>query len=116
MADVIVQEITKMVKTDVEQGMKYYSVLSALNNLELTNRQIQLLAFTAIRGTITPLSARQEFVELFDSSLNSIENIKGKLVRMGLIVKIGEMYKILPSIDLDFKKDIVLKIQLNRRE
>lgn len=115
MAELVVQKLRKKVKGDLEMGIKYYSLLSALNNLELSERQIQLLSFTSLRGTITPLAARKEFVKMFNSSLNSVENIKGKLSKRGFIVKIGGMYKVNPDIDLDFSKDVVLQVKLIHR-
>lgn len=116
MGEVVAQKLMKEVKTDIERGIKYYAVLSALNGLNLSERQIQLLAFTSVRGTITPMPARKEFVKMFNSSLNSVENIKGKLVHMGLLVKRGEMYKVLPSIDLDFSKELVMQIKIKGHE
>jgi hypothetical protein len=112
MGQVVAQKLMKEVKNDIERGIKYYALLSALNNLNLSERQIQLLAFTAVRGTITPLPARKEFVKMFNSSLNSVENIKGILVDKGLIVKKGGMYKVLDTIDLDFSQEMVLQIKL----
>lgn len=112
MAEVVVQRLIKKVKNELEVGIKYYSVLSALNSWKLTKRQTELLAFTSIRGTITPLAARQEFVKIFKSSMHSLENIKGKLIAKGLIVEDGDMYRVHPAIALDFSKDIILKITI----
>ena len=116
MAEVVVQKLMKEVKTEVEVGIKYYSLLSALNDLKLSKKQIELLAFTAVRGTITPLPAKQEFVKMFRSSIHSLENIKGKLVKRGLIIKDGDMYRVNPVIALDFSKDLILKIRIGRKE
>jgi hypothetical protein len=112
MAEVVVQKLIKKVKNDIELAIKYYSVLSALNDLKLAKKQIQLLAFTAVRGTITPLPAKQEFVKLFNSSINSLENIKGKLVKRGLLVKDGDMYRVNKLIALDFSKPLVLNMKI----
>lgn len=116
MGELVVQKLMKEVKTEIEMGIKYYSILSALNSLDLSERQLQLLAFTAVRGTITPKPAREEFIKMFGSSKNSLENIKGVLVHMGLLVKIGGMHRVLPSIDLDFSKDMIFQINLKNKE
>lgn len=115
-AAVVAQKFRKDVKTKIDKGIKYYSLISALNDLNLSKRQIQLLAFTSVRGTITPLPAREEFVKMFRSSLNSVENIKGKLVLKGLIVKRNGMFKVLPAIDLDFSKELTLQIKITGGE
>ena len=112
MGEVVAQRLIKNVKSEMDKAIRYYAILSALNDLGLTKRQVQLLAFTAIRGTITPIKARKEFVKMFGSSMNSVENLKGKLVKSGLLVKKGELYRVVKGTSLDFQKEIVLKISL----
>lgn len=113
---VIVQKIRKEVASDVEKAIKYYSVLLAFNEVKLPQKQLYLLAFTAARGSITSPAARKEFVEMFDSSLASLENMKQKLVKAGFLVQSEMKYRINPRIVLDFSKDIQLQINLVGRE
>lgn len=111
----VVQSIRKETELDEFQvALKYYSILSILNSLGLTQRELELLAFTAVRGTITPLPAREEFVQKFHSSLDSLENIKGKLVKKGLMVKVEDMYRVNPHIALDFTGPVLLKILMRK--
>ena len=63
----IVQKLKKPVEDQFATAEKYYSLLSALNGLKLTQREIQLVAFTAIRGNISYANIRQEFCEKYDS-------------------------------------------------
>lgn len=107
-----IQKIVRNEREMIDIAFKYYSIMSILHNLNLPVRQTQLLAFTAIRGTITPLSAREEFVKMFGSSMNSVENMKGKLFKQGLLVVNGGMYKVNPQILPDFSQDKYL-FQIN---
>lgn len=109
---VIVQKIRREVASDVEKAIRYYSVLLALNNVKLPQKQLYLLAFTAARGSITSPAARKEFVEMFDSSLASLENMKQELVKAGFLVQIDMKYRVNPKIALDFSKDVMLQINL----
>lgn len=109
---VIVQRLRKTVPSNIDKAIKYYQVLSVLNNLDLTHKQVELLAFTSVRGTITSPSARKEFVEIFDSSLASLENIKRKLKKKGWLVEVDRRYHVNPKANLDFSKDILLQINL----
>lgn len=109
---VIVQRLEKRLEGDLPKAIMYFSILSTLNKLKLTERDIEVLAFTSIKGTITSPAARKEFVEIFDSSKASLENIKGKLVKLGWIVKIDNKYKIHPNLHIDFSKDIILQLKL----
>lgn len=109
---VIVQKIQRKVDSDIEKAVKYYSVIFALNNIRIPQKQLYLLAYTAARGSITSPAARSEFVKLFDSSLASLENMKQELVKAGLLVRVDRKYKVNPKIALDFTNNVVLQINL----
>ncbi len=110
--EIVAQRIKITYEKSIDKAIAYYSLLSVLNNLKWQQREIQLLAFTSVRGTITPLPAREEFAKQFKSSLNTIENMKSKLYKKGYFVKDGDMYRVHPSIALQFDKPVVLKIDL----
>jgi hypothetical protein len=108
----IVQRLKKSVKDDIALAEKYYRLLSAVNNLKLTNREVQLIAFTAIKGNISYANIRKEFCDKYDSTAPAINNIISKLKKIGVFVKDGTKVKVNPIILLDFDKDIVLQITL----
>lgn len=108
-----VQKLAKKYDKAIDRALAYYSVFFALNRVKISRKELELVAFTAVRGTITPLSARQEFVEQFNSSLASIENIKGRLVKRGIIVSQNRMFRVNPKFTLDFEKPIILQINLD---
>lgn len=107
---VTVQKLVKTIDKKLDLAIRYYSILSIVNNLNLSDKQVKLLSFTAVRGNITYRSIRKEFAELFDTSLNYIEKMKSKLIKLNLLVKIDDKYKINPLLDLDFSKDLVLQL------
>ena len=110
---IIVQRLKKNVPTDMELAMKYYSILSAINNLNLTEREIQLVSFTAIKGNITYANVREEFCKTYNSTSPSINNIISKLKKIGIFVKENGKVKVNPVINsIDFKKDLTLEIKL----
>jgi len=113
MSAVVLQKLQKGYDRKLDKAIAYYQLISTLNNLNLQTREIELLAFTATRGTITPPSARLEFVKLFGSSLASLENIKCRLIKKKLLYKTGEMYRVIPEIAPDFSRSIVMQINLS---
>jgi TATA-box binding protein (TBP) (component of TFIID and TFIIIB) len=112
----IVQRLKRDVSTDMELAEKYYSILSAINNLHLTEREIQLIAFTAIKGNITYANVREEFCKTYKSTSPTINNIVSKLKKIGVFIKENGKVKINPIISIDFKKDITLDIKLIHEE
>ena len=108
----IVQRLKKSVKDDIALAEKYYRILSAINDLKLTNREVQLIAFAAIKGNISYANIRKEFCERYESTAPAINNIISKLKKMGVFVKDGTKVKVNPLILLNFEKDIILQISL----
>jgi DNA-binding MarR family transcriptional regulator len=107
-----VQKLKRSVEDNYSLAEKYYSVLSAINNLKLTQREIQLIAFTAIRGNISYANIRQEFCEKYKTTSPTINNIISKLKKVGIFVKDGSKVKVNPVIILPFDKDVTLEIKL----
>lgn len=108
----IVQRLKTSVVDNIAMAEKYYRILSAVNDLKLTNREIQLIAFAATKGNISYANIRKEFCEKYGSTPPAINNIVSKLKKMGVFIKNGTKVKVNPIILLNFEKDIVLQISL----
>ena len=109
---VVVQKLRRALDDSFQLAEKYYSILSAINNLHLTPREIQLVAFTAIKGNISYANIRQEFCEMYKTTGPTINNIISKLKKINVLVKDGTKVKVNPVIILPFDKDITLEIKL----
>jgi hypoxanthine-guanine phosphoribosyltransferase len=115
--DLIVQKIQKQEESLINQAIKYYALICLVNDIKLHRRDIELLAYTALRGTISSLSAKQEFSRQFGSSVSTVNNIISKLSSMGLLEKSQGKYKINDKIDIDFKnRDVVLQIKIVKKD
>jgi len=112
----IVQRLKKDVSTDMQLAEKYYNILSVINNIHLTEREIQLIAFTAIKGNITYANVREEFCKTYNSTSASINNIISKLKKIGIFIKENGKVKVNPIITIDFTKDLTLDIKLVHEE
>lgn len=108
----IVQRLKKAEKNAHDRAIRYYSILSAINDLKLTEREIQLIAFTSIHGNISYSTNKEDFCKMYDSSTATINNISSKLKKMGILVKDGSKMKVNPVIMLDFNNDVVLEVKL----
>ena len=108
----IVQTIKRPEEDLLSKAGTYYRILSSVNNLKLTDREIQLIAFTAVRGNISYSTNREEFCNLYSSSSPTINNIISKLKKQSILIKDASKVKVNPKILLDFNKDIVIQIAL----
>lgn len=109
---IIVQRLKKAVDNDLLLAEKYYSILSVINNLKLTEREIQLIAFTSIKGNITYANVREEFCKLHNTTSPTINNIISKLKKIGVFIKEAGKVKVNPVIVLDFNNNVTLEIKL----
>ena len=91
---------------------RYYSILSAINGLKLTQREIQLVAFTAVKGSISFANVRDEFCKKYDTTSPTINNMISKLKKMAILTKAGGKIKVNPIIQLNFAQDVTLQIRL----
>lgn len=108
----ILQRLKKDEKDIYSIAERYYNVLSAINDLHLTKREMQLMAFAAVKSNISYANIRQEFCERYGSSGATINNLISKLKRMGLLVKDGTKTKVNPLILLDFTKPLTMEVKL----
>lgn len=113
---IIVQKFLRKVEDNYAMAEKYYSVLSTINNLKLTQREVQLVAFTAIRGNISYSSIREDFCKKYNSTSPTINNIISKLKRIGVFVKDGSKIKVNPVIILNFSNNVTLEIKMEHNE
>ena len=112
MKNIVLQRIRKEEENVYSLAERYYMVLSAVNGLKLTEREIQLIAFTAIKGNISYASIREEFCKKHSTTNASINNIISKLKRTGILVKDGTRVKVNPQIVMNFENDVVLEIRI----
>lgn len=107
----IVRKLNKKENSKFDLYVRYYSILSVMDSWELTERKIQLMAFTALKGNITYADIKEEFCKTYNSSNATINNIVSELSKKHLFVKDGDKVKINPKLLL--KDDNNLGIIIN---
>lgn len=114
---VVLQRIRKEYNAPMEIAVRYYGILNVLNNLGLTARMVQLLAHTAIKGTISTVPSKQEFIDATGSSKASVNNMTSRMIKMGLMVKDeNKKIRVNPVINLDFtQENFMFQINLLNR-
>lgn len=113
---VTVQKMKSASQDNYVLAEKYYSILSAINGMRLTQREIQLIAFTAVRGNMSFANVRDEFCKRHNTTGPTINNMISKLKKMAVLTKVSGKVKVNPIIQLDFTQDITLQIRLVHAE
>lgn len=110
---VIVKTITKSFTDKIKAGITWFKFISAINDLNLAKRELELLAFINARGTISSSSAKEDFVKMFDSSVGTVTNMVSFLSKKKLLVKEKSKTKIHPALRVDFDKDFVVRFYID---
>jgi CRP-like cAMP-binding protein len=108
----IVQKLKKELQNDTDVSYRYYSVLSALNDLELTEREIQLMSFIAVSGSISVPSNREKFCQTYETTGATVNNMVSKLKKRNLLLKKDGKIIVNNLISLDFSNSITLEIKI----
>jgi hypothetical protein len=108
----IVQKLKKDLRNNREVAYRYYSVLSAFNDLQLTKREVQLMSFIAVSGSISVPSNRDKFCKEYETTGATVNNMVSKLKKRNLLVKKDGKIIVNTIISLDFSKDISLEIKI----
>ena len=98
-------------KLSLAQG--YYNVLSAFNNLSLTEREVQLVAFAAVNGNMTDKDIKEEFYKKYKTTAPTVNNIVSRLKKKGVIVKRGGKIVVEPAISINFDNDVLLEMRIS---
>ena len=106
------QKLKKEEEDSFSLAEKYYSLLSAINDMKLTTREIQLIAYAAVRGNMSYANIRKDFCERYGTTNPSINNIVSRLKRIGILVKDASKVKVNPMILLNFENDVTLEVKL----
>jgi hypothetical protein len=108
--DTILQKLKKSLKDKYAIAEKYYSILSVVNNLNLTKREIELVAYIAIHGTISYANRRTEFCNKYNTTSATISNLICRLKKVNVLIKEFGKIKVNPIIVIDFTKNLNLVI------
>ena len=112
----ILQKLKYESDTNYVLAERYYALLSALNNMKLTEREIQLVAFTAVRGNISYANIREDFCKRYGTTSPTINNMISKMKKLGVMIKTSGKVKVNPVLILDFNKDVKLFITFTHAE
>jgi predicted transcriptional regulator len=107
-----VQKLKRIIPKEMEKAYMYYALLSVVNSLSLSERELQLVSFAATKKHISYMEYKKEFCSLYGSSLPTVHNMISKLTRMGIFVRENKKVKVNPKIVLPFEEDIILQISL----
>jgi hypothetical protein len=114
--EVQVKTVVKVFTDKIKAGVTWFRFISSINDINLTNRELQLLSFINLRGTISSLQAKEEFCKMFETSTGTVSNMTAKLLRQKVLIKEKSKIRINPFLRLDLDKDLVVRLYFNMED
>lgn len=110
------QRIQKSYNTSFDIARCYYSVLFGINDVHVTKNELNLVAFSAVMGTISTPPIRKQFCNEFNVPTGSVYNMVARLQKLNILNKDKEnKIRVNPSILPDFSNpNILLVIKMER--
>lgn len=106
------KQIIKNIDKPFDVAIRYFRIIAAANNIKLQNRQLELLAFIALRGGVFSGSARQKFIEVYGSTYHTINNMLGQLHKRKFLLRDGRKYTMNPELMVNNFENLILIINL----
>jgi DNA-binding MarR family transcriptional regulator len=100
----------------LDKALIYYEIISIVNNLNLSRRDIQIMAYTNKRGTISSITAKKQFISIFGSTISTVNNTVTKLRKLGLLTKVNGKTVINPKLSIDFSKPVTIALTMNNEK
>ena len=110
----IVQRLKRANDDRYKLAEMYYNIISSVNSLNLTKREIQLISFAAIRENISYAHIKEEFCEKYGTSIQTINNMVSKLTKLHILVREKGKVRVNPIICLKFNDTIKLEIIIEK--
>ena len=85
-----------------ESAITYFRLLSAYNDIKISEAEIKLLAHISMYKGIVTGPCKTSFIESNNSSMASVDNLISKLKKKKLVIKEDNTIMIRPVINLDF--------------
>lgn len=106
------QRWKKQCEDKYQLAFKYYGLLSVLNSLSLTERELQLVAFTAVKGNISYANVRDEFCRRYNTTSPTINNMISKMKKLNVFTKENGKIKVNPVLVINFENNLKIEIKL----
>jgi len=111
-----IQRLNKETKDPYILAYKYFQIISVLNDLNLAEGELQLVAYTAIRGNITEPKIRKEYCSTYATTPATINNIVYRMKKKNppILLKKDKLIFVNPELtQVDFNQSLGLVITLN---
>lgn len=115
MAKINFAQHKKSFNSEMEFVKLYYTLIFNFYNIKVSQKEVDLVAFSTIKGTLSTPPVREEYLKTFNMSKGSMYNMLSNLQKLSIIVKDEEKkYRVNPNIVIDTTKPVILSLQIEK--
>ena len=112
MEKIIVQNVRYPVKDAYSSAEMYFSLMSVVNHLALTSREIGLISYMAVNGSVLTKEVRDTFCQEHNSTVATVNNITCRLKKLHLLEKENNKLRITPVLSVNFGMNVSLNVRM----
>lgn len=104
--------------TELDIAVKYFTVVSTLYSLPITQKEILFLSYLTVKGGVFNTVIRNSFIQEHGISSAAIYNIISKLKKYKVLMKTDKQISVHPNLKPDFSltNSIALDIRIGVKE
>ena len=113
----LLENIVKKISSPFDRAKAYYTILFTVNSIPFSPIELDMIAFTAVNGTLSSPPLRDEFLSTFKISRNYFNMTLPKLRKRGIMVKGDDKkMRLSPILQRDFSGHILLHLNILKDE
>lgn len=109
-----INKLHKKISDKFEIARKYYNIVFDMNDIHITAKELDLVAFSATNGTMSTPPIREEYIKRFKVSKASMYNMIARLQKIKILMKDKEgKIRVNSQIHPDFnQKEFLIAIKI----
>jgi hypothetical protein len=93
-------------------AIKWYSIISILNDFKWSPMELKVIAFTAMKGDISSGGRKEAFCEMFNTNKATLANTVSDLFKADFLIKTQGKTKLHPALVISFEGNILSQLHL----
>lgn len=104
--------VKKEYNQDEDLAVKFYNIISILNNFKWSLMECRIMAYAAMKGDISSGGRVKAFCSVFKTTSGSLSNSVSILFKQGFLVKLDGKTKVNDGLYFNVNTDIIFQLKM----
>lgn len=104
--------VKKEYNEDVDLAVKFYNIISVLNDFKWSLMECRIMAYTAMKGDISSGGRVKSFCNVFKTTAGSLSNSVSVLFKQRFLIKLDGKTKVNDGLYFNVNTDIIFQLKM----